>query len=86
MQKLTKELVKNLIYEALQPKIEKVDQTGEMITFKVTIGDTVETHEVKEKDVERFLDKYPEDSEKNLTLESIDEIIRQEVKTFFEVK
>lgn len=80
MQKLTKELVKQLIYEVMsENQVKQIKQTGLHTTFQVGS----ETHEVPNDEVDNFLAKYPKEDITSITKESIDRIIREEVQAHY---
>lgn len=80
MQKLTKELVKQLIYEVMsENQVEQIEKTGLHTTFQVGS----EIHKIPNKKVEDFLAKYPKEDIASITKESIDRIIREEVQAHY---
>ena len=78
MKKLSKELIKNLIYEAL-----RYNQTTKELTVLGDDGEVIDTH--KDFPEEKIKDKYP-DQKVKLTTESIDRIIREEVSRYYGAK
>lgn len=80
MQKLTKELVKQLIYEVMsENQVEQIEKTGLHTTFRVGS----ETHKVPNGEVDEFLKNYSEEDTASITKESIDRIIREEVQAYY---
>lgn len=78
MQKLSKQFVKELVYEALEYNRELqilkiLDDDGEVLDTRENFPE------------EQIKGTYPGEKV-TLTKESIDRIVRQEVKSFFEVK
>ena len=78
MQKLSKDLIKKLIYESRT--VEKVEETGETVIYRVSTGESEETHEVPKSKEKEFLGKY---QKPEITKESIKRIIREEVQTYY---
>ena len=80
MQKLTKELVKQLIYEVMsENQVKQTKKTGLHTTFQV--GE--ETHKIPNDEVDGFLANYTEEEKASITKESIDRIIREEVQAHY---
>jgi hypothetical protein len=80
MQKLTKELVKQLIYEVMsENQVKQIDKTGLHTRFQVGS----EIHEVPNEEVDDFLAKYTKEDIASITKESIDRIIREEVQAHY---
>ena len=78
MQKLSKELIKKLIYEAIE-----YNQTTKELTVLGDDGEVIDTHKGFSKDdIEK---RYP-GQEVKLTTETIDRIIREEVQAYYGAK
>ena len=78
MQKLSKELIKKLIYEAIE-----YNQTTKVLTVRDDEGKVIDTRQdFEEKDIE---DHYRGEKVK-ITKESIDRIIREEVQAYYGAK
>ena len=78
MQKLSKELIKNLIYEAL-----RYNQTTKELTVLGDDGEVIDTHKYFSED--KIKDEYP-GQKVEITKESIDRIIREEVQAYYGAK
>ena len=78
MQKLSKELIKNLIYEAL-----RYNQTTKELTVLGDDGEVIDTH--KDFPEDKIKDEYP-GQKVEITKESIDRIIREEVQAYYGAK
>ena len=78
MQKLSKELIKNLIYEAL-----RYNQTTKELTVLGDDGEVIDTHKNFSED--KIKDEYP-GQKVEITKESIDRIIREEVQAYYGAK
>ena len=78
MQKLSKELIKNLIYEAL-----RYNQTTKELTVLGDDGEVIDTH--KDFSEDKIKDEYP-GQKVEITKESIDRIIREEVQAYYGAK
>jgi len=78
MQKLSKELVKKLIYEVVE-----YDRESKQLKVLDDEGNVLDTR--KDFPEDKIKETYPKE-DVVFTKESIDRIIRQEVRSFFEVK
>ena len=78
MQKLSKELIKKLIYEAIE-----YNQTTKELTVLGDDGEVIDTHKNFPED--KIKDEYP-GQKVEITKESIDRIIREEVQAYYGAK
>ncbi len=79
MQKLSKDIVKKLIYEVIE-----YNQTTKELTVRDEEGKVIDTRQdFEEKDIE---DHYPGEKVAKITQESIDRIIREEVQAHYGAK
>ena len=87
MKKFSKELVKNLIYEAIS-KVEKDAQKGEIRVFNDD-GEVVDTVQADPEEIEASVKKIKQKhglSEFRLSRGSVKRIIREEVKEYYGAK
>tara|TARA_R100000008_G_scaffold79885_1_gene61900 strand:+ start:726 stop:989 length:264 start_codon:yes stop_codon:yes gene_type:complete len=87
MKKFSKQLVKNLIYEAIS-RVEKDVQKGEIRVFNDN-GEVVDTVQVDPEEIEERVKKIKQKhglSEFRLSRNSVKGIIREEVKAYYGAK